>query len=74
MANNPYVNKVEYFGITQLDLTSDTVTASNLTNGTTAHNAAGAPITGTLVIQKYYTGSGAPSASLGQNGDIYLQE
>jgi hypothetical protein len=30
-------------------------------------------LTGTLVIQKYYTGSSAPSASLGANGDIYIQ-
>lgn len=29
---------------------------------------------GTVVIQKYYTGASAPSSSLGNNGDIYLQE
>ena len=29
---------------------------------------------GTVVIQKYYTGANAPSSSLGNNGDIYLQE
>ena len=32
-----------------------------------------ASVTGTVVIQHYYTGSSAPSSSLGDNGDIYLQ-
>lgn len=73
MANNPYANKIEYFGVVKLDLTSDTITADNLASGITAHNAAGAPITGTLVTQNFYTGSTAPSVSLGNNGDIYLQ-
>jgi hypothetical protein len=30
-------------------------------------------VQGTVVIQHYYTGSSAPSSSLGVNGDIYLQ-
>ena len=30
-------------------------------------------VTGSLVVNKYYTGSSAPSSSLGNNGDIYLQ-
>lgn len=30
-------------------------------------------VQGTVVIQKYYTGSSTPSSSLGANGDIYLQ-
>lgn len=30
-------------------------------------------VSGTVVIQHYYTGSSAPSSSLGVNGDIYLQ-
>lgn len=32
-----------------------------------------ASVTGNVVIQHYYTGTGAPSASLGNDGDIYLQ-
>ena len=48
MANNPYVNKVEYDGATLIDLTADTVTASKLLSGYTAHDASGAPITGNL--------------------------
>lgn len=30
-------------------------------------------VAGTVVIQKYYTGSSAPSSSTGSNGDLYLQ-
>lgn len=30
-------------------------------------------VQGTVVIQHYYTGSGAPASSLGANGDIYLR-
>ena len=30
-------------------------------------------VSGTVVIQHYYTGSSSPSSSLGVNGDIYLQ-
>lgn len=67
------VNKVVYGGNTIIDLTSDTVTASDLISGVTAHDKSGTQVTGTVVIQHYYTGSSAPSASLGVDGDIYLQ-
>lgn len=43
-----YVNKTALRdGTVLIDLTSDTVTAATLTSGTTAHDASGAPITGT---------------------------
>lgn len=48
MANNQYKNKIVYNGSTLIDLTGDTVTASNLAQGVTAHDASGAPITGTM--------------------------
>ena len=54
MANNPYVNKVEYGGNTIIDLTSDTVTPNSMLRTATAHDAAGAPITGTLVGQEWF--------------------
>lgn len=41
------VSKVIYGGNTLIDLTGDTVTASTLIQGATAHNAAGQVITGT---------------------------
>ena len=67
------VNKIVYDSRTLIDLTSDTVSASDLNCGVTAHNAAGSVITGTQVINYYYTGSTDPSSSLGNNGDIYLK-
>ena len=45
------VNKVDLNGVTVLDLTSDTVTPETLLVGTTAHNAKGEIITGTLVAR-----------------------
>ena len=30
-------------------------------------------VSGSVVVQKYYTGSSTPSSSLGNNGDLYLQ-
>lgn len=49
------VNKVDLNGVTVLDLTSDTVTPENLLVGTTAHNAKGETITGTLVPCTVYS-------------------
>lgn len=73
MANNPYKNKIIYDGTTLLDLTSDTVAANVVVSGYTGHSASGAPYTGSLVINRYYTGTSAPASSLGNNGDIYLK-
>ena len=47
--------------------------ATDLNSGKTAY-VNGVKITGEQVINKFYTGSSAPSSSLGSNGDIYLQE
>lgn len=47
MANNPYVNKVQYGNQTLLDLTSDNIVANKLASGKTAHDASGNQITGT---------------------------
>ena len=66
------VNKVVYGTTVLVDLTEDTVTPDKLLKGATAHNASGEPITGTLVVQTYYYGSGEPSADLGVDGDIYF--
>ena len=54
MATNPYVNKVIYGDQTVIDLTMDTLTASNLSAGVTGHDRSGAPIVGTA---DYYSPS-----------------
>lgn len=65
-------SKIIYGGNVLIDLTGDTVAADKLLAGTTAHDKAGNAITGALVLATVYTGSGAPDASLGADGDIYL--
>ncbi len=55
------------------DTTDTTAQTDHVNAGETFRDAQGVLQTGTQVIQHYYTGSGAPPASLGENGDIYLQ-
>lgn len=55
------------------DVTGVTAGAGDVVSGKSIVDATGATVPGTLVIQHYYTGSGAPAASLGVDGDIYLQ-
>ena len=60
--------------INQLTNTNDaTATSLDLVSGKTAFSK-GEKIIGSLVVQHYYTGSSAPTSSLGQDGDIYLQQ
>ena len=48
MANNPYVNKVQFGDETLIDLTSDTATPDKVIQGMTFHDKSGALQTGTL--------------------------
>lgn len=51
MANNQYVNKVIFGDQTLIDLTSDTIVAENMLSGTTAHDASGAAISGSIATK-----------------------
>lgn len=66
------VNHVIINGETVVDLRDDTVSADKLLKGYTAHDKSGAKITGNVTFSTVYTGSGAPSTSMGSDGDIYL--
>lgn len=70
---NPYVNKVVYGTTVIVDLTDTTASASDVVNSKIFYTAAGKRETGSLTINKYYTGSSNPSTSLGNNGDLYLK-
>lgn len=66
------VSKIVYDGRALIDLTGDSVAADKLLAGVTAHDKTGSAVTGTVTFATVYTGSGAPDASLGADGDIYL--
>lgn len=48
MANNSYVNKVEYAGQVIIDISDSTITPSDLKDGVTAYDKSGAKIVGSL--------------------------
>lgn len=70
---NQYKNKVIYNGNTLIDLSPTTTTTDKILSGYGCFGANGQWIDGSLVVNKYYTGSSEPSSSLGNNGDIYFQ-
>lgn len=64
---------INIFGTNGIFTSDADATASDIVAGATAY-VDGDLVTGELVVNKYYTGATAPAASLGNNGDIYLQQ
>ena len=71
---NPYVNKVIQGETVIIDLTADTVTASVMISGVTAHDASGALVTGTLADGDAlsYGDGRSPYAGIAQTGSAEL--
>ena len=68
------ISKVVYDGNTLIDLTSDSVNASNLSKGTTAHNAAGEPIVGTFEqVQSDWNQNNETAADYVKNRPFYTK-
>lgn len=68
------INKVIYAGQTLLDLTSDTVTASDLAYGVIAHDRSGATITGTSTKDSDTTDANAAAAELLSGKTAYVNK
>lgn len=69
---NQYVNKVIYGGDTLIDISSDTVDASHLLSGYTAHDKSGAPITGSCNYDAYTSDANAGAAEILLNKSAYV--
>lgn len=73
MPNTKYVSKVVYFGETLIDLTNDTVEASKLLSGFTAHDKSGALITGTSTFDADTKDATATAAEILKTKTAYVK-
>lgn len=68
------INKVIYGNDTLIDLTSDTITASDLASGKTAHDKSGATITGTNTYDSNTTDADATAAEILATKTAYVNK
>ena len=73
MPDTKYVSKVVYFGETLIDLTNDTVEASKILSGFTAHDKSGAPITGTSTFDADTKDATATAAEILKTNTAYVK-
>ena len=73
MPDTKYVSKVVYFGETLIDLTNDTVEASKILSGFTAHDKSGAPITGTSTFDADTKDATATAAEILKTKTAYVK-
>lgn len=66
--SNQTIDSGQYLSGTQTIKGDSNLVGSNILSGKSIFG-----VSGSVVVQKYYTGSSAPSSSLGNNGDLYLQ-
>lgn len=71
---NQYVNKVVYDGNTLIDLTSDTVAATYILSGYTAHDKSGASITGSCDFDSDTTDANAVAAEILTGKTAYVNK
>ena len=73
MPDTKYISKVVYFGETLIDLTNDTVEASKILSGFTAHDKSGAPITGTSTFDADTKDATATAAEILKTKTAYVK-
>lgn len=73
MATNANISKVIYGGETLIDLTGDTVTASTMLKGSSAHDKSGATITGTCTFDSDTTDATAVAAEILSTKTAYVK-
>ena len=66
--SNQTIDSGQYLSGTQTIKGDSNLVGSNILSGKSIFG-----VSGSVVVQRYYTGSSAPSSSIGSNGDLYLQ-